>query len=145
MSAFVCNVKTIAVLADRIVRRFASETGTVDELSAPDFAENMIRLNLKSVGYRYDLTSAKACKEFTSKNMKAYLAEVRELADQDDLMVEYVGRGRLWGAAECFLYQSCEHRDADKDVTYRTVEAFKEVMKQECIRDGIRQEWGEIV
>jgi hypothetical protein len=144
MSAWVCEPKHIAIIAQRLLQRFNGEpsVATDDLLSVSDFAENLAKLNLKSVAYRYNMTPARAAKEFTGQNQKAYIEECRQLADSLKVWRERYFANRLWGLTSCYLYQACEHPGAEEDVTYKTVQQYERVLEAECERVGwVREGW----
>jgi urease accessory protein UreF len=145
MSAWVCEPKHIAVLAQRLLQRFGGEPSihTDEVVSVQDFAENLARLNLRSVAYLYRMTTAKAAKEFTGQRQGEYIAECRRLADSQEVWRERYLANRLWGLASCYLYQSCEHPDAEQDVTYKTVQQYERVLEAECKKVGWERDgWG---
>ena len=144
MSAWVCSPKHIAVLAQRLLQRVNGEPIIyVNEvLTVPEFIEHLLDLNLKSVGYLYNLTPAKACKEFTGLSRKAFLEEAVRLGESQELWKEEFSEAQLWGIAACYGYQSCEGK-CDEDITYRIVSQYETVLKAACTRRGEKMEgWG---
>jgi hypothetical protein len=136
MSAWVCSPKHIAVLAQRLIKKFGEEPSVyVDEIPSPaEFAENLAKLNLKSVAYRYNMTPAKAAREFQLMSMKEYIRQSKLLAETLVLDDGEFGPADMWGLSASYLYQSCEHPGAEKDITYRTVKYYEQVVKSESRR-----------
>jgi hypothetical protein len=141
MSAWVCSPKHIAVLAQRLTEKFGKvEPVHTDEIPSPaEFAENLAKLNLKSVGYRYDMTPAKAAKEFVGLSMKEYIRQSKLLSVMLVLDDEEFGPDNMWGLSSSYLYQSCEHPGAEKDITYRTVKYYCNLVGWESMRAGLEK------
>jgi hypothetical protein len=145
MSAWVCSPKHIAVLAQRLLQRVSGEpiVYTDKVLTVPEFAEQLVDLNLRSVGYLYDMTPAKACREFTGKSRNAFVVETVALAESPELWKEEFSEPVLWGVASCYLYQSCEGKEQEQSITYRIVEQYEKVLRASCERRGEEREgWG---
>lgn len=144
MSAWVCSSKHIAVLAQRLLQRVNGEPIVYTDkiLTVPEFAEQLVDLNLRSVGYLYNMTPAKACKEFTGKTRNAYVVETVALAESQELWQEEFSEAQLWGLASCYTYQACEGPN-DQHITYKIVEQYERVLEAGCKRRGEEREgWG---
>lgn len=137
MSAWVCSPKHIAVLAVRLLEWAKQEPAVhTEELpSVEEFITQLVDLNLASVGYLYDLTPAKAAKEFTGKSRKAFLKEALELGATPLLGAEEYSEAEMWGVAGCYCYQSCEGK-CEETVTYRIVSNYKDVLIASCKSRG---------
>lgn len=111
MSSFICSDATIGTIANQLA------TDVIDKY---DLAESMVRLNVHSVAYRYDLTDGGASKRFTGSTIPQLVERCMKASDTP---VE-VTADRLLGAISCFLYNAGDHDEADEDKTYQRVGNF---------------------
>jgi hypothetical protein len=141
MSAFVCSPKHVAVLAQRLLQCFNGQTGREDATTTvAEFAAKLAILNLKSVAHRYRCTPSLACHDFLGISRAEYIRRCKTLADSQVVWAEEFSQARLWGLASCFLYQSCEHDGAEKDVTYDSVAEYERVLRAYCKREGVERD-----
>jgi len=130
MSAFVCSSRHIAILAQRVVEKYQPSDGPI---SVPDFAERLARLNVESVDYRYNETT-------DATELAEFVAECRRQAEDPKLSNERISDSRMWGAASCFLYQSCESEACVKSETYRLVKRFEDCCESMSKQNGFMRE-----
>ena len=118
MSAFVCSAKHIGTIA-----RQMSDRKLIGNLAAGDFAEDMARLNVESVDYRYNETT-------DLQELNIFVAECRAATENP----EKIGDERLLGAVGCFLYQSCESDACEASETYQTILKFENILDEKGIK-----------
>ena len=103
MSCFICSDRHIATIAVA----YSNLTG----FSAQPIANELARINVESVNYRYDESTAVEPVDLTEESVEA-------LAPHD-----------LVALCECLDYQSCEPKDYKNPLLERITETFKAQVK----------------
>lgn len=124
MSAFVCSAKHIGVLA-QAMNRWKTGVMPVEKLAA-----QLAIVNVESFDALY------AARHGKFSDLANFVQESKEEASKPQ---ENYSSERLWGLAQCWLYQSCESEVCENSETYKLVEKYSSFLKEQCAKQGITQ------